>query len=61
MASFQERLKTIRKEKKLSQTKLADGICVSQRVISDFENGTGFPSFRVLLALADYFDVSLRR
>ena len=59
MASFQERLRIIRKDKRLSQLKLANSIGVSQRVISDFENGTGLPSFKVLIALANYFDVSL--
>lgn len=59
MATFQERLRQIRKHNKLSQVKVAETIGVSQRVISDFENGTGLPSFKVLIALADYFDVSL--
>ncbi|MDH7577151.1 MAG: helix-turn-helix transcriptional regulator [Bacillota bacterium] len=59
MATFQERLRELRKTRKLSQTKLAAEVGISQRVISDFENGTGLPSFNVLIALADFFDVSL--
>jgi len=59
MATFQQRLRELRKTRNLTQARLAQEIGVSQRVISDFENGTGLPSFHVLIRLADFFDVSL--
>lgn len=48
-----------RKSHKLTQKKLAEDVGVSQRIISDFENGNAKPSYTVLLRLADYFGISL--
>lgn len=57
--TFAERLKSLRKAKKVSQNDLADGLGVTRTQISDLENGKTTTSIERLVALADYFDVSL--
>ncbi len=56
---FAERLKEYRIEKGVSQTDLAFAIKVSKGIISLWENGLREPTLSNLVALADYFDVSL--
>ena len=48
-----------RKEKKLTQAKLAEKIFVSEKTISKWENGNGFPDTTLLLKLCDIFNLSL--
>lgn len=56
---FASRLLKCRKENNLSQKALAEIIEVSDAAITMMEKGKRSPSFEVLCALADYFDVSL--
>lgn len=56
---FSKRLKELRKKSNISQAELALILGVNQKVISDYEKGAIFPSFSNLIALADYFNVSL--
>jgi transcriptional regulator with XRE-family HTH domain len=56
---FNERLKKLRKEKKITQKTLANAINVAERYIQALEYGKTKPGFDILLALADYFKVSL--
>ena len=56
---FSERLLTLRKEKKLSQSQLAEQLSVSFHQVRKMEKGQRAASIEVLCALADYFDVSL--
>ena len=56
---FSERLLTLRKEKKLSQSQLAEQLSVSFHQVSKMEKGQRAASIEGLCALADYFDVSL--
>lgn len=56
---FSARLNNLRKEKKVSLVCLGDVIGVSNQAISLLEQGKRSPSFEVVCALADYFDVSL--
>ncbi len=58
-ANFGERLKELRTERKLNQTQLAQAIHVSNGIISLWENGLREPTLSNLLALAEYFSVSL--
>lgn len=53
-----ERLKYLRREKKLSQAALAEAIGVGQSSIASYERDERKPSYEVLCLLADYFDVS---
>lgn len=53
------RLRRLRKEKRVMQADLGAAIGVSHHQVSKMEKGQNFPSYRVLCALADFFDVSL--
>ena len=50
---------TERKEKKLTQAKLAEKLFVSEKTISKWENGNGIPDTNSLPKLCEIFDVSL--
>lgn len=56
---FSERLLALRKSSKISLQALGDKLGISNQAVSLLEKGRRSPSFEVLLALADYFDVSL--
>ena len=53
------RLKKLRKEKKVSQLKLAFDLNMNQNTISRYENGEREADYETLIKFADYFDVSL--
>jgi hypothetical protein len=57
--TFGERLRQLRTEKGLTQKQLAVETGTSERGIQNYEMGIRNPAFDVLIALADYFDVSL--
>ena len=59
MIDFATQLKAIRKNKGITQKQLAAAIGASERGIQQHELGERKPAFDVLIALADYFDVSL--
>ena len=52
-------LKKIRKEKGISQLKLALDLNTSQNTISRYETGEREPGICELIKIADYFDVSI--
>jgi len=53
------RLKELRKEKKITQLKLAIDLNLSQNTISRYETGEREASYNELIKIADYFDVLL--
>ena len=53
-----EKLKQLRKQKKLSQVTLAERLGVSKSVISAYENEVHLPPYDVLLKLSRIFGVS---
>ncbi|MGI5905210.1 MAG: helix-turn-helix domain-containing protein [Candidatus Pararuminococcus gallinarum] len=57
--SFSERLKELRKSKKINQTILANAVNLNIKQIQRYEGGSNEPTLSVLIALADFFDVSL--
>ena len=59
MATLGERLRSLRKARNLKREQLAAAIGVTPRVITFYETNDREPSLRVLIALADFFDVSL--
>ena len=59
MMNFRENLRTLRKERHVSQEVLAEYLGVSQRLVSHYENGKCEPCLDYLCRLAEYFDVSL--
>jgi len=59
MIKFNENLRRIRKMKNVTQKQVAEGSNIVERNYQYFESGKNKPSFDALIALADYFDVSL--
>ena len=59
MSTFAQRIKELRKEGKLKQQQLADQISVKLRTYQGYEYGESYPEVAKLIAIADYFDVSL--
>lgn len=49
----------LRKEKKLTQKELAEKINVSDKAVSRWETGKGYPDVTSLVSLSDYFGVSV--
>lgn len=52
-------LKTLRKQKGVSQQKLAEAIGVSQQSINRYENHNIEPDISTLIKIADYFNISM--
>jgi methanogenic corrinoid protein MtbC1 len=59
MGSFGENLKNIRKEKKLSQKKVAEHLGVGQTTIANYENDLRFPNPMILSQLSDILEVTV--
>ena len=53
------RLKEIRKQRNISQLRLAMDLHMSQNTISRYETGERQPGLAELILLADYFHVSI--
>lgn len=56
---FCQRVRELREEKSLKQEEVAAMLGMKVRAYQLYEHGDGFPTFRRLLCLADYFNVSL--
>lgn len=56
---FQEILKNLRSLRGVSQAELAKGLDVSTGLIGMYENGKRKPSYSMLEAIADYFNVDI--
>ena len=54
-----EKLYALRKKSGLSQEQLAEALNVSRQAISKWESGSAMPESDKLLALSNYFGVSL--
>ncbi len=52
-------LRLIRKQKKLSQLKVAMDLNISREALSHYENGKRSPDVQMLRALSSYFNVSI--
>ena len=53
------RLKKLRKQKRITQIKLAMDLGLTQNSVSRFETGLRRPDYETLILIADYFHVSL--
>ena len=53
--NFAEKLKTLRKEKGISQEALAEKINVSRQAITKWETGLGLPDIENLIAISSLF------
>lgn len=54
---FQENLKTLRKNKGVTQEELAARLCVVRQTVSKWEKGYSVPDAEQLSKIADFFDV----
>ena len=59
MANFAERIRALRKEKGLSQEEVGSVIGLKKYAVYSYEKGRACPDMRGLIALADYFNVSM--
>jgi transcriptional regulator with XRE-family HTH domain len=53
-----ETIKKLRKEKDVTQEKLADYLGISYQAVSKWENGTALPDITLVVPLANFFEVS---
>lgn len=58
MANFSERLRQLRKERKLTQREMAEICGLKPRGYQEYEYENGFPTVPGLIFLADFFEVS---
>ena len=56
---FNEKLQLLRRAKGISQEKLAEEIGVPQQLVAKWEDGNEIPDMHSLMALSDWFNVSL--
>lgn len=59
MNVFSNKLKCLRLGQNLTQPQLAHALNVSKSTISMYENAMREPNIAMLIAIADYFDVSI--
>ena len=59
MSYFSQRLKDLRKSKSITQKQLAVALGASERGIQHYELDERAPTCEMLIAIADYFDVSI--
>lgn len=59
MATLGERLKMLRKEKRMTQPELAALLHQSLRAYQYYESGHHIPEFPNMILLADFYDVSM--
>ena len=59
MATFAERLKSLRREKGWSQQRLADELDLSKSSVNMYERGEREPGFETMEAIADLFNVDM--
>ncbi len=52
-------LKQIRKERRLTQLKVAMDLNISREALSHYENGKREPSIDMLIKMSEYFNVSI--
>ncbi len=58
---FKDKLAILRKERGLSQEKLAEMIGVSRQAVAKWEVGQGYPDINNLITLSNYFKISIDR
>jgi len=56
---FEDKIKSLRKEKNWTQKELAEKLNVSDKTISSWETGRTYPDIDSLIQLADLFDLTL--
>lgn len=59
MEMLNAQFKKLRLERNLTQKQVADGLGIAEQAYQRYEYGKTTPSATVLIALADFYDVSL--
>lgn len=59
MADFETRLKSLRNERNLNQSEVAEELGIARTTYANYEQGTRFPGKENLIAIAEYFGVSI--
>ena len=59
MSNFSQRIRELRQERHLKQQELADTFSIKLRTYQGYEYGESYPEVAKLIAIADFFDVSL--
>lgn len=54
-----EQIRSLRRERRMTQEQLAEAVGVSAAAVSKWESGLSIPEIGMMIALADYFEVSL--
>lgn len=57
--TFADRLKQIQTERGKIQEQVAEKVGITKQQLSDYENGRHEPGVTILIAIADYYHVSL--
>lgn len=57
--SFGTNLEKIRKDKKVSQSKLGEALGLTQQMISSYEHNLSSPNVEGLIKIAEFFNVSI--
>lgn len=58
MATFADRLKELRQERKLTQSDLANMLGIGRSAVAMYERGQRIPRYKTICFLADFFNVS---
>ncbi|MDN6029996.1 MAG: helix-turn-helix domain-containing protein [Lactococcus plantarum] len=56
---FQEKIKTLRLQGKMTQEAMAKSLLVSRKTVSSWENGRNYPDIKTLVKISDVFSISL--
>lgn len=59
MCVFSDKIKNLREENKLTQQDIADLLNTSKQTISNYESGKNEPNLSTVVAIADYFGVTV--
>ena len=57
--NFSEKLMNLRKKEGLSQEEVGEKLGVSRQTVSKWESAQSYPDFQKLVAISDYFQLSL--
>lgn len=55
---FNEKLRQLRKERKITQKELSNILGIAQTTYAGYETGRYEPDFKILVVIADFFKVS---
>lgn len=56
---FNERLKSLREDKDLTQSEVAEALNITRTALANYENAIREPNLSLLVKIADYYNVSL--